>query len=606
MAGRRVLNVCEDLIDADRLAATISNKYDEWKNSRRKWEDTAAEVNKYIFATDTTTTPNAQLPWKNKTTRPKLCQIRDNLHANYMAALFPTEDWFDWRPADVNSTDREKAQAIKAYMKQKIRDSAFEETVSRFVLDYIDYGNVVGDAEYATETFKGPDGTPVNGYIGPRAVRISPYDIVFDITSPSFEQAPKITRALLSLGDIHKLMRIDPNWQRVSPAQIAEIEDNRRQVIGYQSSDVKKYEGLVAAGFSSLHQYYSSGLVEVLEFEGDIYDLDKGTFYENHIITVIDRAYIIRKEPLNTWTGRSTKRHVGWRLRPDNLMAMGPLDNLVGMQYRIDHLENLKADVFDLIAYPQWKIKGYVEDFQVGPNERIYMEESADVEQLRPDTTALNADMQIRELEDQMEEMAGAPRQAVGQRTPGEKTKFEVQVLENGAARVFANKINYFERNFIEPLLNSMLELARRNITAAETVQTIDNDIGVIKFLEVTKADLEAKGKLVPMGARHFAAQAQLVQNLTTLSATPLFQSPSVSVHFSGLRIAKLLEDNMGLTQYRVVEPNIGVIEMAETQKMTAAAQEQVQAEAMTPVLDQGDIPDAEAEEQPIAPPPIE
>lgn len=606
MAGRRVLNVCEDLINQDRLAAMICNKYDEWKNARRRWEDTAAEVSKYIFATDTTTTPNAQLPWKNKTTRPKLCQIRDNLHANYMAALFPTEDWFNWLPADPNSTDKEKAEAIRAYMKQKLKDSKFKEIVSRFVLDYIDYGNVIGDVEYATETFTGPDGTIINGFIGPRAVRISPYDIVFDITAPSFEQAPKITRALLTFGDIHKLMKIDPNWQRVKPQQIAEIEDNRRQVLGYQNSDVKKYEGLVAAGFSSLYQYYSSGLVEVVEFEGDIYDLDKGTFYENHIITVIDRAYIIRKEPINTWTGRSTKRHVGWRLRPDNLMAMGPLDNLVGMQYRIDHLENLKADVFDLIAYPQWKIKGYVEDFRTGPDERIYMEENADVEQLRPDTTALNADMQIRELEDQMEEMAGAPRQAVGQRTPGEKTKFEVQVLENGAARVFHNKIAYFEENFIEPLLNSMLELARRNITAAETVQTIDNDIGVIKFLEVTKADLEAKGKLTPMGARHFAAQAQLIQNLTTLSQTPLFQSPSVSVHFSGLRLAKLLEDNMGLTQYRVVEPNIGVIEMAETQKMTAAAQEQVQAEAMTPVLDQGDVPDAEIEEESADPIPIE
>lgn len=605
MAGRRVLNVTEDLINPDRLAAMISNKYDEWKNARRTWENSAAEVSKYIFATDTQTTPNSQLPWKNKTTRPKLCQIRDNLHANYMAALFPTEDWFNWLPADANSTDKEKAEAIKAYMKQKLKDSKFKQMVSRLVLDFIDYGNVLGDAEYATETFKGPDGTPVNGYIGPRAVRISPYDLVFDITSPSFEQAPKINRALLSIGDIRKLMKIDPDWSRVSPGIINEIEDNRRQVIGYQTSDIKKAEGLVAAGFSSLHQYYSSGLVEVLEFEGDLYDLNDGTFYENHIITVIDRAYVVRKEPINTWTGRSTKLHCGWRLRPDNLMAMGPLDNLVGMQYRIDHLENLKADVFDLIAYPQWKIKGYVEDFQTGPNERIYMEESADVEQLRPDTTALNADMQIRELEDQMEEMAGAPRQAVGQRTPGEKTKFEVQVLENGAARVFHNKIAYFEENFIEPLLNSMLELARRNITAAESVQTIDNDLGVVKFLQVTKADLEARGKLVPMGARHFAAQAQLIQNITALSNTAVFQSPAVAVHWSGLRLAKLLEDNLGLSQYRLVEPNIGVIEQAETQKLAAAAQDQIQTEAVTPVLDEGDIPDAEVEED-AGPVPVE
>jgi hypothetical protein len=597
MAGRRVLNVAEDLVQADRLAAMIANRYDEWKNARRNWENTVSEVSRYVFATDTTSTANALLPWKNKTTRPKLCQIRDNLHANYMAALFPNDDWFNWLPADEDSTDKDKTQAILAYMKNKLKESKFEETVSRFVLDFIDYGNVFGDVEYATETFKDPSGAVVNGYIGPRAVRISPYDIVFDITSPSFEQAPKITRALLSLGDIHKLMKIDPNWQRVSPEIIAKIEDNRRQVIGYSQSDIKKSEGLVAAGFDTLYQYYSSGLVEVLEFEGDIFELDSGTFYENHIITIIDRAYVVRKEPINTWTGRSTKRHCGWRLRPDNLMAMGPLDNRVGMQYRIDHLENLKADVFDLIAYPQWKIKGYVEDFRTGPDERIYMEETADVEQLRPDTTALNADMQIHELEEQMEEMAGAPKQAVGQRTPGEKTKFEVQVLENGASRVFQNKIAYFEKVFLEPILNSMLELARRNITTAESVQTLDTDLGVVKFLEVTKADLQAKGKLTPMGARHFAMQAQLIQNISTLSQTPLFQAPSVSVHFSGLRLAKLIEDNLGLTQYKVVEPNIGVIEAAETQKLAASAQEQVQADAMTPTLTQEDIPDDETEE---------
>lgn len=600
MAGRRVLNVKEDLVQPENLASMISNQYDLWKSARSNWEHTAAEVSRYVFATDTQTTPNAKLPWKNKTTRPKLCQIRDNLHANYMAALFPTEDWFNWEPADKNSTDKDKAIAIKAYMKNKLRESKFEQTISRLVLDYIDYGNAFGDAEYVTETYRAADGEIRYAYVGPRAVRISPYDIVFDITSPSFEQAPKITRALLTLGDIHKLMKSDPVWMKVNPAQIAKIEDNRRMVQGYTQSDVKKAEGLVADGFSSLYQYYTSGLVEVLEFEGDIYDLDSQTFYENHIITIIDRAYVIRKEPIDTWTGRSTKQHVGWRLRPDNLMAMGPLDNLVGMQYRIDHLENLKADVFDLIAYPQWKIKGYVEDFQTGPDERIYMEESADVEQLRPDTTALNADLQIRELEEQMEEMAGAPKQAMGVRTPGEKTKFEVQALENAAGRIFHNKIAFFERNFLEPLLNTMLELARRNIDAAETVRVIDNDIGVVKFLEVTKADLQAKGKLVPMGARHFAAQSQLIQNITTLSQTPIFQSPAVSVHFSGLRLARLIEDNLGLSQYKIVEPNIGVIEQAETMKLAASAQEQVQAEAITPVMTEEDIPDVEDEEPPI------
>lgn len=600
MAGRRVLNVSGELITPERLASMIADRYDQWKMARSKKEADMQEVRNYVFATDTTTTTNAKLPWKNKTTRPKLCQIRDNLHANYMAALFPTEDWFDWLAADPNSADKDKASAIKAYMKNKLRESKFEEQVSRFVLDYIDAGNVFGDCEYANETFKGKDGLPVTGYVGPRAVRISALDIVFDVTSPTFEVAPKITRAILSLGDIHKLMGIDPAWQGDKIASVMKkVEDNRRQVLSFNQSDIRKSQGLVADGFASLHHYYSSGLVEVLEFEGDLYELDTGTFYENQIITIVDRAYVLRKEPINTWTGRTTKLHCGWRLRPDNLFAMGPLDNLVGLQYRIDHLENMKADAWDQTAYPMAKIKGYVEDFEFGPLERIYMEENSDVEFMRPEPTILNADLQIRELEEQMEEMAGAPKQAVGQRTPGEKTKFEVQVLENGASRVFQNKITFFEKNFLEPLLNSMLEMARRNIDTMELIRTVDDDLGVVKFLEVTREDLQSKGKLVPMGARHFAAQAQLVQNLTAWAATPLFQSPSVSVHISGLRLAKLMEENLGLTQYKIVEPNIGVVEQAETMKLAQTAQEQVQVDSMTPVTTPEDVPSGESEAEP-------
>jgi len=52
----------------------------------------------------------------------------------------------------------------------------------------------------------------------------------------------------------------------------------------------------------------------------------------------------------------------------------------------------------------------------------------------------------------------------MGFRSPGEKTKYEVQRLENASARIFQNKINQFEEQIVEPLLNAMLELARRNL----------------------------------------------------------------------------------------------------------------------------------------------
>lgn len=603
MAGRRTLNVCDDLVQPESLAKVIVEKYDQWKQARVVKETQMAEVRNYVFAVDTSTTTNSKLPWKNKTTRPKLTQIRDNLHANYMAALFPNDEWFNWEAATREDADLDKAQAIKVYMKNKLRDCKFEEYVSRAVLDFIDAGNVFGDAEYVHENFIGPDGTPVDGYVGPRPVRISPYDIVFDVTSPEFEAAPKISRALLSFGDIEKMMRSNPEWARIDRGMIEKIKQNRREVTTYNGSDIKKTQGLVADGFNTIQQYYSSGLVEVLEFTGDLFNAADGQFLESHVVTIIDRAYVVRKEPFRSWTGRDSKLHCGWRLRPDNLWAMGPLDNLVGMQYRIDHLENMKADVFDLVAYPVLKIKGYVEDFTWQPMERIYMEQDSDVESLAPDTIALNADMQIQELEQQMEEMAGAPRNAMGIRTPGEKTKFEVQTLDNAAGRVFQNKISYFERHFLEPLLNTMLELARRNIDNKELVRVMDDDLGVVKFLEITKKDLQAKGRLVPIGARHFAAQANLIQNLTTLSNTAIYNDPAVQVHISGLKLARLIEDNMGWKQHRLVEPNVRIVENAESQALAASAADQTQSAALTPAMTEEDIPLDDSEEASEFPP---
>jgi len=256
-------------------------------------------------------------------------------------------------------------------------------------------------------------------------------------------------------------------------------------------------------------------------------------------------------------------------------MAMGPLENLVGLQYRIDHLENLKSDVFDLIAFPIWKVKGMVEDFIPQPNEQIFMEQDADVEALRPDATALNAELQIERLEQTMEEMVGAPKQAMGIRTPGEKTAYEVQSLENASYRIFQNKIAYFEEMFIEPLLNAYLECARRNLDAREIVRVVDSDIGVESFLTITRENLMAKGRLVPMGARHFAAAATLVQNLTNLSQSPAYQDPAVSVHLSGKKMAELLEDHLGLERFHIYQPNVRIIEQTETQMMASQAQEE-------------------------------
>ena len=578
MAGKTV--DIDQIIDGkEAFAEAIATQYTEWEMLRRSWVDEKKELRNYIFATDTTKTTNSKLPWKNSTTIPKICQIRDNLHANYMAALFPNDDWLNWEAEDREGANGEKRNVIESYMKNKTRVAQFRRVVSQLVLDYIDYGNCFSSIEYFDETRIDPiTNEEYPGFVGPKPIRISPYDIVFNPLAPDFDSAPKIIRSIKSIGELKVELEENPEKGYLNDVLDVMI-NNRAKVQAISSNDMAKSEGLQIDGFSSIHHYYSSNYVELLEFVGDIYDQTEGKLYKDYIITVADRTHIIRKIPNPTWR-KSTIRHVGWRIRPDNLYAMGPLDNLVGMQYRIDHLENLKADVFDLIAHPVMKIKGFVEEFDYGPGERIFVGDDGDVEFMRPDASALAADNQIDRLEQKMEELAGAPKQAMGMRTPGEKTAFEVQSLQNAAGRIFQNKISYFEQMFLEPLLNDMLETARRNMNGKDIVKSIDNDLGVQIFQDITRDDLLAKGRIYPMGARHFAAKANMIQNLTQLSSSPLGQDPSISVHISGKKMAKLIEELLDLEKFNLVQDNIRVFEQQETQQLINSAQGQVDEQA--------------------------
>ena len=564
------------ILKPDDIASWVSNKYVSWRGSMQPWLDQSKELRNYLFQTSTKDTSNAQLPWKNSTSVPKLAQLRDNLHANYYAALFPNDSWFKWEAAEKKGANREQARLIESYMQQKIRESGFKQAVSRALYDYIDYGNAFGEVSYESDVHVNTEARATVVYNGPRLNRISPYDIYFDLNADDFKNAGKVTRRLVSMGSLVQAHESNPMGFPWVPEAIADAVATRQTLNAYGDSDIDKSEGYNVDGFGNLSEYYSNDMIEILEYEGDLFDMDTGVVSTGMQVIVIDRRRVVHNAPFESWLGRSNKEHVNWRPRPDNLFGMGPLDNLVGMQYRLDHLENLKADVFDQIAHPMYLIQGMVEDFEHGPNERIYADLDATVQALRPDSTALNADFQMDLLMQNMEELAGAPRQAMGIRTPGEKTAFEVQALENAAGRIFQQKIQKFEEEFVEPLLNQMLEVARRNIEATEIVKVFNDDFAVQEFLKITPEVLNSRGALYPVGARHFAQQAQVVQNLLGFINSGAYSDPAVAAHISGIKIAELFEETLGFGKYELVSPNIRIAEGQESQSMTAQAQEQV------------------------------
>ena len=572
----------------DNEAKFIGLTWFNYNAQRQPLRDGWKELRNYIFATDTSTTTNKALPWKNSTTLPKLCQIRDNLHSNYISALFPNDDWLKWEGYSLNDATKSKVDAIEAYMANKTRESHFRSEVSKLVYDYIDYGNCFATVDYEASYILDTFGNKVIDYIGPRIRRISPIDIVFNPLANTFKDSFKIIRSLKTIGELRIMAEDEPDNAYLKEA-LAKRDHlmSRLNAVGIEEGD--KDEGFQMDGFGNYNEYLQSGFVEVLDFYGDMHNQTTGELQRGRVITVIDRMWVIRNDAIPSWTGSAPIYHCGWRNRPDNLWAMGPLENLVGMQYRIDHLENLKADAMDLAVLPPLMIKGEVEEFVWGPGSEIHIDENGDVQELAKNVQwVIQAENAINLLEQRMEMYAGAPREAMGIRTAGEKTAFEVQQLQNAAGRIFQEKINTFEMEMLERVLNAMLEVSKRNLDRQDVVRVMDDDIGVQQFLTITKEDITASGKLRPIGARHFAAQSQLIQNITGIWNTNL--AALIAPHTSGKQMAKLIEDALGLKRYDLFAPNVAIFEQQETSRLANQAAEDLQVEQATPVPPAGGV----------------
>ena len=572
----------DTILRTDDPGKFVANLWDRYNKQRNEKLSSWLELHNYVFATDTSTTSNSSLPWKNSTTLPKLCQIRDNLHSNYLSAIFPNDKWLEWKGYTKKDSSRKKARIIKAYMENKTRESRYRTEVSRLIYDYIDYGNAFVTCSFEKRYNTNRAGEKVAGYIGPRAHRISPLDVVFNPLATTFEDTWKIIRSVKTLGELKKLADTEPDQAFWNDVIANRLEQKRKILAGYGSDDFAKVERYSIDGFGNLYEYYMSNSIEILEFYGDYHDVATGELQVDRMITVVDRCYAVRNEPIQTLSGRAPIRHVGWRLRTDNLWAMGPLENLVGMQYRIDHLENLKADAMDLIVHPPLVITGEVEEFIWGPGCEIHIDEGGKVEELTKSMNAIiTADNQISELEDKMELYAGAPKEAMGVRSPGEKTALEINTLQNAAGRIFQEKTTSFEINLMEPNLNDQLEISWRNFDGSDVIRTMDNDLGVTEFATITVEDITANGVIRPVGARHFAQSAQELQNLVGIANTPIWEL--VRPHTSGVNMTKFIEDVTSLSGYNIFRTNVAVEEAKETQALMNQSNEDLQTEAAMP-----------------------
>jgi hypothetical protein len=141
--------------------------------------------------------------------------------------------------------------------------------------------------------------------------------------------------------------------------------------------------------------------------------------------------------------------------------------------------------------------------------------------------------------------------------------------------------------------MNDMLEQARRNMELSDVVRTLDDEFGTALFETITPEDLAARGKLRPVGARHFAARANKFQNLVNLTNSSIGQDPAVNMHISGVKLAKVIEELLDIERFGLVQENIRVAEQLETQRLVntgAASLDEEAAAASAPIPEEEPI----------------
>jgi hypothetical protein len=113
----------------------------------------------------------------------------------------------------------------------------------------------------------------------------------------------------------------------------------------------------------------------------------------------------------------------------------------------------------------------------------------------------------------------------------------------------------------------------------------MDDDLGVQKFIEVTREEITAAGKLRPIGARHFAAQAQLIQNMNGLFNSPIGQL--IMPHVSGKKAYRLAEDLFGLERFGLFSDFAAMEEQAEMGQLGAEMEKENMQVASTPLTEE-------------------
>lgn len=572
----------EQWLNPSQKATDVATKYHDWQGQRDAALASWAEIEAFIYATDTNSLPNAASAFDHTTHIPITAEIRDDLVAIMYSTILPHNDWLGWKAYGRDAMDAAKQAKATAYIENRHTLNGFRPVARQLIEDYITYGNCISQTISVDERpVIDEDGTLGVGYVGPKVRRISPYDFVMNPAAPSFKESPKIVSQLVDLAWLVK------NGDKLgfNKEVVQEILDSRGGFHNVTQATQYKNQQYIPAGFNSWEAYVESGMVELLWFYGDAFVYETGELEEDRLLVVADRGRLLldKSEP------NPRIHHVGWMVKPDNLWGQSPLSQIIGMNYQINHRENAKSDAIDKFIYPDRVLLGDIDqiyDDETGETTWVG-DANANVNYIQPEASVLSFDNEVDRLLNHARNAARLPPQLAGFRTPGEKTLGEVQSLNDGAFRGFIHKAEHFELNLLEPVISDELELGAESLQLQLQVPST-TDAALPSTLNITQDDLRSNGKLVPYGARRFARDLQQMNMLMTIANSNL--AGLVGQHTITWKLAQAVERLGGFEKYELFTKFGAIDEQTEAQMHQAAAEQNLQQSLSQPSLQEDAI----------------
>lgn len=117
-------------------------------------------------------------------------------------------------------------------------------------------------------------------------------------------------------------------------------------------------------------------------------------------------------------------------------------------------------------------------------------------------------------------------------------------------------------------------------MSGATVIKVFDDELKAATFRTLSADDITGIGRIRPIAARHFAEQAELIQNLNSMASSPLYAS--VQPHISTVKLAGLFEKVFNVQNEEIFMPYVALSEQAEAQQISQALQEHTAQAAQT------------------------